>query len=410
VKILIVSQYFYPENFKVNDLAVSLKERGHDITVLTGKPNYPEGRFYKGYGFFSKRKEEYNGIIIFRVPLIPRGKSSGIMLFLNYFSFVLTSCLFILFHRERYDVTFVFATSPITVAFPAILYRKKYKTLVRREVHAKTLLWVLDLWPESVGAASNISMNTANKLLTGMVKYIYRNVDKVLISSQGFKKSVMDKNVPENKVYYAPNWAENAFEEAENIDFEKYANMIPRGFIVMFTGNIGEAQDCEAILMTAKELKNRQNDAQIVMVGDGRKRSWLQEQATKLVLNNIHFTGRYPLEEMPNIIAHADVLLVSLKDEPIFSLTVPAKIQSYLASKKPILVMLNGEGAEIVKNSSSGLTCSSGDYISLVDNIEEMQKKTSEERIALGIAGYEYYTSMFLREKVISDIEAIMDK
>jgi glycosyltransferase involved in cell wall biosynthesis len=294
----------------------------------------------------------------------------------------------------------VFATSPITVAFPAILYRKKYGT--------KTLLWVLDLWPESVSAASNISTNTANKFLTGMVRYIYKNVDKVLISSQGFRKSVMDKKVPENKIHYIPNWAENVFEEAKNINFEKYANVMPNGFIVMFTGNIGEAQDCESILMAAKGLKNRQNAAQIVMVGDGRKRNWLQEQAEKSSLDNIHFIGRYSLEEMPNIIAHADVLFVSLKDKPIFSLTVPAKIQSYLVSKKPVLVMLNGEGAEVIRDSCSGLTCPAGDYISLVDNITEMQKKSPKDRLAYGNAGFQYYNSTFLRRKIISDIETIM--
>ena len=400
MRILIVSQYFFPESFKINDLAFSLKEQGYDVSVLTGKPNYPEGKFYKGYGFFSKRKEDCQGITIYRVPLIPRGKATGMRLFINYLSFVFTACFFALFHRKKYDAVFVFATSPITVAFPAILYRKIHKT--------KTLLWVLDLWPESVSAASTINPNTANKLLTGMVEYIYRNVDKVLISSQGFKKSIMEKNVPENKIHYVPNWAENIFEEAHDIDLEKYANMMPKGFIVMFTGNIGEAQDCESILRAAKELKNRQSKAQIVLVGDGRKRAWCQEQATEQGLDNVHFAGRYPLEEMPHIIAHAAVLLVSLKDKPIFSLTVPAKVQSYLVSKKPVLAMLNGEGADVVNEAKAGLTCSAGDYISLADNIIKMENMSQQTLFSYGMAGYEYYKSKFLKEKVVGDIMELL--
>ena len=400
MKILIVSQYFWPENFKVNDLAVSLKDRGHDITVLTGKPNYPEGRFYEGYGFFSKRKEIYDGIKIYRVPLIPRGSASGIRLFINYFSFVLTTCFFTLFHRKRYDAVFVFATSPITVAFPAILYRKRYKT--------RTLLWVLDLWPESISAASSISPNTANKFLTGMVRYIYKNVDKVLISSQGFRKSVMDKKVPENKIHYIPNWAEEFYENLQ-IDKQKYASLMPEGFRVMFTGNIGEAQDCEALFATAKHLNEMKSNVQLIMVGDGRKKSWFEEEIKKAQIKNVHFLGRFPAEEMSNLIVHADALLVSLKDEPIFALTVPTRVQTSLASAKPIVAMLNGEGAFIVNEAKAGLTCNAGNALAFAQNLHDLSQFSQERLNEMGKHGREYYSKCFSRSKTISEIEVLMD-
>ena len=402
MRILIVSQYFWPENFKVNDLAVSLKERGHEVFVLTGKPNYPQGKFYKGYGFFSKRKETYNGVKIRRVPLIPRGKAGGIRLAINYLSFVLFSCFYMLFHHKKYDAVFVFATSPITVAFPAILYRKFHKT--------ETLLWVLDLWPESVSAASGISDSTASKLLTRMVRYIYKHVDKVLISSKGFKPSIVEKKVPESKIYYAPNWAEEIYEQSNSPDIGKYKHLIPEGFIVMFTGNIGEAQDCESILATAEQLHNANSNVQIVMVGDGRKRAWLEAEKSKKTLTNLHFLGKFPVEEMPDIVAHANVLLVSLKDEPIFALTAPAKIQGYLASAKPVAAMLNGDGANIINDAKAGFTCSAGNSNALANGLIALSQLPRERLEEMGKAGRLYYNSNFNRSKVISDIEQLMYK
>ena len=401
MKILIVSQYFWPENFKINDLAISLKNKGYEVSVLTGKPNYPQGKFYKGYGFFSRRKEIYHGIKIRRIPLIPRGKSTGIRLAINYLSFVFSSCSYMLFHHKKYDAIFIFATSPITVAFPALVYRWFHKV--------KTLLWILDLWPESVSAASNMKNSTIHKLLTQMVKYIYKKVDKILISSKGFKSSIIHKNVPENKINYIPNWAEDIYESPHDIDFFKYKSLIPNGFIVMFTGNIGEAQDCESILATAENLHlHDNNDIQIVMVGDGRKRLWLESEASKKKLTNLHFLGKFPLEEMPNIIAHANVLLVSLKDEYIFTLTAPAKIQTYLASSKPIAAMINGEGANIINEAKAGFSCNAGDSDALAEGLINLSKLQQQELEAIGKKGKQYYDANFRRDKIITEIDKLL--
>jgi len=398
MKILIISQYFFPENFKVNDLAFALKERGHDVAVLTGKPNYPQGKFYAGYGLFSRRKEIHNGVHIRRVPVIPRGSASGVRLFVNYLSFVITSCVYILFHRERCDVILVFATSPITVAFPAIVHRWFYKTNV--------LLWVLDLWPESVNAAGNIRSKWVHKMLTKIVRFIYKHVDKILISSRSFRSSIEEKGVPADKLFYAPNWAEELYENLQ-IDHHKYVSLMPNGFKVMFTGNIGEAQDCEALFDTAKRLNEMKSNVQLIMVGDGRKKAWFEEEVKKTHLKNVHFLGRFPTEEMPNLITHADALLVSLKDELIFALTVPTRVQTALASAKPIAAMLNGEGAFIVHEAGAGLTCNAGDSSAFAQILQGLSQYPQEKLDEMGKRGEQYYNQKFSRSKIISEIESL---
>ena len=379
-------------------MAESLVAKGHSVNVLTGKPNYPQGKFYSGYGLFSRRKEVHNGINIRRLPLIPRGNASRFRLLVNYISFVATSCFYMLFHHKKYDAILVFATSPITVAFPAILHRWFHKTNV--------LLWVLDLWPESVSAAGKIRSKWVHKILTKMVKFIYNRVDKILISSRSFRSSIEEKGIPTDKIFYAPNWAEELYENPQ-IDRQKYASLMPAGFKVMFTGNIGEAQDCEALFATAKRLGEIESNVQLIMVGDGRKKVWFEEEVKKAHLKNVHFLGRFPAEEMPNLITHADALLVSLKDEPIFALTVPTRVQTALASAKPIAAMLNGEGAHIVNEAGAGLTCNAGDSLAFAQILQKMSQYPQEKIDEMGKRGRQYYDQNFSRLNIISDIEKL---
>jgi len=398
MKLLIISQYFWPENFKVNDLAEDLVKRGHIVKVLTGKPNYPQGKYYKGYGLFSSRKENYKGVHIRRLPLIPRGSASGFRLFINYFSFVVTSCFYMLFHHKKYDAVLVFATSPITVAFPAILHRWFHKTPV--------LLWVLDLWPESVSAAGNIQSKRILKMLEKMVKFIYKRVDKILISSRGFLSSIEEKGIPTDKIFYAPNWAEEIYENPQT-HRQKDASLMPEGFKVMFTGNVGVAQDCEALFATAEQLSKMNSSVQLIIVGEGRKKVWFEEEVKKAQLKNVHFLGGFPAEEMPSLIIHADALLVSLKDEPIFALTVPMRIQTALTSSKPIAVMLNGESASIIDEAGAGLTCNAGDAHTFAQNLHELSQYPQEKLSEMGKRGKEYYNQHFSRSKIISEIERL---
>lgn len=314
MKILLVSQYFWPETFRINDLAIELVNRGHDVTVLTGKPNYPSGKFFEGYNFWGRKTEYLAGVKIIRLPIIPRGKGGGLLLALNYFSYAFIASVYAFFIRNKYDVSFTFATSPITAAFPALVYRSRRKT--------PTCIWVQDLWPESVAAASNVKSSFIMKLLNRMVSFIYNRCDKILISSRGFRSAIVGKYGHNAKVEYIPNWAEDLYSDSKSIDIDKYKSIIPNGFIVMFAGNIGEAQDFESIL-NAVEFTKGYSDIKWVVVGDGRKKQWVEDEVAKRNLHNVYLLGRYPVNEMPSFFYHADIMLMTLKDKKIFSLTVP---------------------------------------------------------------------------------------
>ena len=250
MRILIVSQYFWPENFRINDLAVGLKEKGNDVTVLTGIPNYPQGKIFPGYNLFAK-KEIYKGIKIQRVPLLPRGKGGKLNLILNYLSFFISASFLAPFYcREKYDVIFVFACSPIIQALPAIFLKK-----IR---HSSLMLWVLDLWPESLTATKAVRSPLILKWVEKLVKFIYNQSDLILVSSRGFIPSISAKGVVLEKIVFFPNWAEDIYKpvKPENAKLPLAVNNFPKGFKLMFAGNIGVAQDFQTILTAFEILKN----------------------------------------------------------------------------------------------------------------------------------------------------------
>jgi glycosyltransferase involved in cell wall biosynthesis len=402
MRILLVSQYFWPESFKINDLSEELLKRGNEVTVLTGKPNYPQGDYYTGYGFWGYKTEIYKGIRIIRVPLLSRGSGSDLRLSLNYLSFVFFSYWYILTHKQKNDVSLTFAISPITQVYAALLHKILYKS--------KAYLWVQDLWPESVLAASKMRKGFLYKLIYVMVKRIYRKVDGILVQSEGFYGSIINKGINTNKISYVPNWAEDIFLDKENILINKFKNKLPKGFVIMFAGNIGEAQDFDSIIEAAC-LTRKNNDIKWVIVGNGRKREYLQK---KIVLRKLEQTvfllGQYPVEDMPNLFIHADVLLVSLKDEEIFSLTIPSKIQCYMAFGKPIVSMLNGVGNKIINEAECGYTSLAGDYKQLALNVEALYGKSSKELDVMGKNGQIYYHKYFSKESIMNKLLNVLKK
>ncbi|MHB1196547.1 MAG: glycosyltransferase family 4 protein [Lutibacter sp.] len=399
MKILLVTQYFYPENFKSNDIALELTKRGHQVTVLTGLPNYPEGKIYENYGFFKKTKENYQGVNVIRTWLVPRGKGGGIRLFLNYFSWAFFASFraLILAFQKKFDVVLVHEPSPITQGFPAIIVKK----IQRIPLH----FWVLDLWPESLTSAGGINNKYVLSLFTKMVKYIYNNSDKILMSSKGFKESILVKGNYIDKLIYFPNWAEDSILKG-NVDYP--VPNLPEGFKIIFAGNIGAAQDVDSIIRTALILKEK-IDIHFVFIGDGRSKGKLEDFVLKNDLNKtVHFLGRFPIDAMKTFFNQADVLLVSLKDEIIFNLTVPAKLQAYLCTKKPILGMFNGEGAAIINEAKCGFSVNAGDSEGLAKIVLEMYNMSVEERINLGINGFNFYEDNFTLEKCIDNLEFIL--
>lgn len=396
MKILFVSQYFYPETFKGNDLVFDFVKRGHDVTVLTGKPNYPEGKYYKGYGFLTKRTEIIEGAKIIRTPIYPRKNGKGIHLVLNYMSFVFFSYFTCLFRiKGKYDLIFVQQLSPISMAFPGIWLKKKY--------NIPLYLWVLDLWPESILAASNYKNTAIIRFVENMVRKIYNQSDVILISSRYFEESIKEKLIDRNKeIVYFPNWAEDIF---INNELERTFSIpdLPKGFNIMFAGNVGESQDFETIIRAA-ELTSI-NNINWIIVGEGRKLDWIKIQLKLRKIDNVYLLGRHPIEMMPLFFNKADVMLVSLKSDSVFSLTVPAKIQAYMASSKIILGSLNGEGNIIINESCCGSAVSSGNPKLLAEKavflkelpqnkIKEMQKNAKV-----------YYENNFSKKKLFDILE-----
>ena len=403
MNILIVTQYFWPENFRINDLALSLKEKGHQITVLTGIPNYPQGSFFKGYSLVKNRVEKYHGIKVLRCPIIPRGKSKGWQLALNFFSFALLASLIAPFVcRDKYDVIFVFEVSPITVGIPAIVLKKINKIPI--------FFWVLDLWPESISSAGKVNSPMVLKCVGLLVRLIYRCCDRILISSEGYKSSVEKMGGRQNQIKYFPNWSETEFETVQS-NFEPTQNsLLQRGFKIMFAGNIGEAQSFRTILKAADILKNHPN-IHWVILGDGRMYNKVKEEIQRKRLNDkVHLLGRHPLKTMPYFFAQADVMLVSLKRDPIFSLTVPGKIQSYMACGKPIIASLDGEGARLIEKSGAGFSSPAEDADALVKSVIKIYNLPKEKREDIGNLGKKYCESNFDRNMLVERLERWMEE
>ena len=399
MKILIVTQYFWPENFKINDLASNLKERGNDVTVLTGKPNYPDGKFYTGYSFFNKKIEFYKDVKIIRSPLISRGNCSGMRLFLNYLSFAFFGSITAIFRlKKEADIIFVYEPSPITVGIPALFYKLFSKVPL--------FFWIQDLWPESLIAAGDVKSKLILKLTERLVRLIYRKSDIIFISSRSFKQSITAKGVKSEKIFYLPNWAEDIYYTPVKRD-EDIVKLLPvKGFKIMFAGNIGESQDFESIVEAAEKTREY-TDIHWIIIGDGRKKSWVEQEIRLKKLNNIHLLGRHPMKMMPSFFREADAMLVSLKDETIFGLTVPAKIQSYLACGKPILAMMNGEGADIIRESKSGFAVNAGDFNALADRVIEMYNMPKSNLDLMAKSSKDFYLNNFDRKDLIDKLMSV---
>jgi glycosyltransferase involved in cell wall biosynthesis len=400
MKILIVSQYFWPEEFRINDLAIDLVNRGHDISVLTGIPNYPKGSYFKGYRF-RYSIEYYQGIRVYRVPIIPRGNNS-FMLIINYFSYFLSASVFALFHKKQYDKVIAVNFSPITAVYPAIVYKIRHRV--------KLFLWVQDLWPESVTASGKHYPAIVMNVLTKFVRYIYKNSDKVMVQSEAFGPSVTEKGVTETQLMYLPNWAEDLYSNSENVNHGKYKTFLPEGFKVMFAGNIGEAQDFDSIIKAANITRDIP-EIKWIIIGDGRNRKWAENEISRHKLREtVIMLGRYPVSEMPDFFTHADLMLLSLKDEKIFALTIPTKVQSYMAFGKPVVGMLNGIGAKLIKDADCGFVCNASDYKTLADNIIKAYHHEPANLAEKGLNGKAYYNQFFSKKRVIDTLIGALEE
>ena len=401
MNILIVTQYFWPENFRINDLVLGLQERGHHITVLTGLPNYPGGELFSGYRYLNKMRDDYNGIDVVRAPMIPRGSGNGTRLALNFCSFaVCASMLGPMLCKGRCDVILVYEPSPISVALPGIILKKSKS--------APLLFWMQDLWPESLSATGAIRSKFILKLVEMMVRLIYSRCDRILAQSRAFYQSIVHLGGKAKRIYYYPNSAESLYQPITvESDAPEKANL-PNGFIITFAGNIGAAQDFKTILNAAEELRGYK-DIHLVILGDGRMFQWvLEEIRVRDLKRTVHLLGRHPMETMPRYFALSNALLVTLRNEPIFALTIPSKVQSYLACGKPIIAALKGEGAKIIEESGAGLTCAAEDSKGLTNAILKLYRMSDAEREEMGRKGRRYFDANFEREMLLDRLEGWM--
>jgi len=398
--VLVVTQYFWPEAFRINDLVRGLEERGYHVTVLTGKPNYPGGKLFPGYRFFGCQHEHYQGVEIVRVPLVPRGDGSGTRLAINYASFALFAALLgPLKCTGSYDAILVYEPSPVTVGLPALVMKHFKK--------APILFWVQDLWPESLSATGAVHSNLVLDFVEALVRFIYKGSDRILIQSRAFTEPIRKLGVNEDRIRYFPNSAEDFYRPMSGGD-KVNVDGLPIGFRVMFAGNIGAAQSFETILSAAETLRDH-HEIHWIILGDGRQARWVHEEVAKRGLSQcVHLLGRYPMESMPEWFAHAEVLLVSLRKDPIFALTIPSKIQSYMACGRPILASLEGEGARIVEEAHAGIVVPPEDASALAKAVLQLSLMPPSERETLGQNGRRYFLQEFDRDTLLVRLDSWM--
>jgi glycosyltransferase involved in cell wall biosynthesis len=396
MKLLVVTQYFWPENFRINDLVAEMVRRGHKVTVLTGIPNYPEGKVDLKFRDNPAAFSEYAGARVVRVPMAARG-SGTLPLLWNYITFLLSASIAgpWKLRGERYDVLFVCQFSPVTSALPGVLLR-----WLKRIPMA---MWVLDLWPETLAAVGVVRSKRVLAVVGLFVSFIYRQCDLILAQSRSFVPVIQTQAGQPKRVKYFPSWAEAIF-DSEAIDAAPEVPAAPKSFSVMFAGNIGDAQDFPTILNAAEILRDQ--DIRWLIVGDGRAAAWVAEEVKRRQLSDrVLLLGRYPLSRMPAFFRHADALLVSLKDEPIFALTIPGKMQTYLATGIPLLAMLNGEGAQVVAESGAGLASPSGNADQLAQSVLVLSRMSTEQLAEMGTRGLVTYKREFERGKLMDWLE-----
>ncbi len=388
MRILVLSQYFWPESFLINDIVRTLDEQGHEVVVATGKPNYPDGKIFDGYRAAGTQRDSYLGRIeVLRVPLWPRGQGGATNLFLNYSSFVFGGllCLPWMLRRREFDAILVFAPSPITQAIPAILLKWLKK--------AKLALWVQDLWPDSLSATGFVKNPHLLKMVGWMVRGIYRRCDTLLVQSRAFVDPVA-QFADRAKIQYYPNSMDVSSSKAVVPVPGELLELLEQHFCVVFAGNLGTAQALDTLVQAAVHLRDEPR-IRLVLVGSGSRLAWLKAQQQALGLDNLVLPGRFPMEAMPQIFAGASALLVSLNDEPAFAQTIPSKIQAYLAAGRPIIVCMNGEGARVVCEAGAGLASPAEHVLPLVANIRCMQVLGASERAAMGTSGRAYFDAHF---------------
>jgi glycosyltransferase involved in cell wall biosynthesis len=397
LKINLFSYVFWPEQFLVNEMAQEIS-KSHEVNVLTGIPNYPKGDFFEGYSLDKgPYRQRHQNVNILRYPIFPR-KKGFLRLMLNYLSHFFGG-FFGQYFLPKADWAFVFATSPITTAIPAILWAHLNQ--------AKVCIWLQDLWPDSVAAVGATSRQSIlYQFLGSVVRWIYKRTDLILIQSPGFADNLKEFGYT-GPYYVVPNWAPGV--DYSNPLTPSWLEDLPSKFTVTFAGNVGIAQAIDTV-MAAAEVLSREDKIQFVIVGDGSDLERIRTQAEAKKLTNVYFYGRRPIEDMPGLFQKSDALLVSLKKDPIFARTIPSKVQAYMAAGKPLIGSLDGVGRQVIGDSQSGFSSPSEDSQGLAENILQMSKLSPEKRLELGRNAHSYFYENYRKDRIIEQIISLLEQ
>ncbi len=397
MRILVICQYYYPEQFRINDICEELVCRGHEVTVITGVPNYPKGEIYKGYEHGERKDEIINGVRVHRCFTVPRKKGTFFRV-LNYFSYALSSSIYVKVSKfqsqkeEQFDVVLVNQLSPVMMGYAAIQYKKKYKVPV---VH-----YCLDLWPVSLEVSGMKRTSLIYKLFKYISKYIYEKADYIAVSSMSFieyLKKLTGRS--ESDIVYLPQYAEDIFID-DNLSKKQDGH-----YDFGFAGNIGQLQSVETIVETAKLLANRE-DITFHIVGDGISLNKCKEMAKGL--SNIIFYGRQPLESMPEFYKKMDAMLVTMIDNDLVCTVMPGKVQSYMAAGKPVIGAINGETDAIIKRAGCGYCCEAEQPTALKEDIISFINDKEKEK--LGRNGKRFYNDFFTKDKFFDCLTGLLEK
>jgi len=390
-KILIFTQHFWPEEFRINDICKGFIENGYFVDIICGIPNYPTGKIYDRWGYFKRLKEKWNNINIKRVWEIHRGNNSLLRILINFISWPFFCLLYLPFIGKKYDRILVYQLSPVFIAFPAIIYKYLFKV--------KLTIYICDYWPFSVFAVMNIKNKLFKNIIEKISSWHYKQADNIVASFEGIKEMLIkDVGIKEDKIIYIPQACEKLHETViydENI-FQKYCNK----YCIVFTGSINPAQSFDIILPAAKLCYEAgYNNIHYVIVGNGMSKNAIEEEVKNIGLeNNFHFEGFHTVEDMPKYYYIANAFIVALKKSILGSFGIPAKIQSYFAAGKPIIAAMDGDASNLINNNKVGY-CGPADNIEILSkNIIKLYNLTNNERNEMGVRAKEYHYKYFERD------------
>lgn len=403
-KVLVVSQHFWPESFRINDVCDFMIDNGYVIEVLCGLPNYPKGKLFEGYSLLYNKKQIHNGVEIHRAFEIPRGNNSSIRIFLNYISFPIAS----LFHLPRllfkkYDKILLYQTSPVLMTVAGILLGK-----IKR---VETTMYVLDLWPENLYSVMPIKNRFLRFMAEGVSHWHYRHVDKLIVLSQTMQTRILHTTKkPEANVIILPQACEKIYET--DVHDAKLIRRLPKGFNVLFTGSITPAQSFSTMIQAAAILKKQGlNDINWIIVGDGMAREQVEQEVAAAKLDNFYFEGQKPLEDMPRYIGAADLLVGCLVKSDLLEATIPAKVMSYIASGKPLVLAMDGEVRSLINTQiHCGYAGPTEDAKALARNILKIYELPEAKRTAMGNRGRAYHFKHFERNLVLTKMLNFMSR